>query len=189
MRFWRSVRERTEIIILVVWTSLVGLCSQRSRLSPVHLMLAALRPGEYLKPGAVPLLRPIIRASEGPMRFSPGDVEWQAAQFASKYRRPSGGPAGNCCAGTSTNKENKNGLNPSNLDRVISTSPRVAGALARSFEFAPHAATQPSYSGMGDRDSVRGHRSRKVVRMSAFHPLRTFRRHRRYNCLKDRSAS
>jgi hypothetical protein len=46
IRFWRSVRERTEIIILVVWTLLVGFWSHLSRLSVVHMMFASLRPGE-----------------------------------------------------------------------------------------------------------------------------------------------
>ena len=129
MRFWRSVRERTEIIILVVCTLLVGFWSQLSRLSLLQVMFAAFRPGEYVNPGAVPLLRPIIPARDGPVRFSPRDVEWQPAQFASKNRLPSEGPTASCCDGTSVNNRNEAGHNSSNRNPLISNSRRGLARL------------------------------------------------------------
>ena len=61
-----------------------------------HILKKVAEQLEKLKPGTAPLLLPTIPASDGPILFSSGFVEWQAAQWAEKTVLPAvGSPAAN----------------------------------------------------------------------------------------------
>lgn len=75
MTFCRSAPPGTLKNIFVPCAKPVGLARNLSRVASSQVTFAVAIPGEYLYPVAVPLLRPTTPESDGPILFTPGEIE------------------------------------------------------------------------------------------------------------------